>query len=676
MSTLFKKVKPGITVLLERFKTSEHLFMIIVPVIIGLLGGLGAIVLRTLIHLFQALLWGNEQYAAHWLQTVLVPAGGAFVVGLIIYFFSKEAKGHGVPEVMEAITLRSGVIRPRVVAGKVVASALTIASGGSVGREGPIIQIGAAIGSTLGQVFKLSRRRMQTLVGCGAAAGIAAAFNAPIAGAMFAVEIILGDFAISQFSPIVISSVIATVVSRMQYGNFPAFVVPKYELVNPLELIPYAFLGLIAGAVGILFVKSLYFFEEKFDSVKIPDYYKTAAGGLLLGIIGLSFPQVFGVGYGPMDEALHGRMEIWMLLALVFIKVLASSLTLGSGSSGGIFAPSLFMGAMTGGFFGSILHKLFPGVTAGPGAYSLVAMSAVVAATTHAPITAMLIIFEMTGDYKIILPLMIATIISLVVTRKQKGSIYTLKLMKKGIDIHEGKELNILKSMKVKDVMRKSIDILSPRTSMSEMIEKFISSQHSYFYIIDESGKISDKISQVELSTIAPDYETLKDFIVAADIATPNHLVVTEEDNLDFVMRELGKENIDEIPVVSGKNPAEILGTVWWRDIISAYNKELLRRDLVGEVSQSLGNVSNRKMVEVGGGLFFLEIDIPATFVGKNIKKLDVRNKYGVDIILVKKQANGKPSPPRKPDATYAFESDDSLLILGEKEKVEYMSKL
>ena len=671
-----KKIKDRIAVLLDKFKTSEYLFMIIIPIIIGLLGGLGAIVLRSLIHFFQEILWGNEKFAANWLQTILVPAGGALIVGLIIYFFSKEAKGHGVPEVMEAISLRNGVIRPRVVAGKAVASAITIASGGSVGREGPIIQIGSAIGSTLGQIFKLSKRRMQTLVGCGAAAGIAAAFNAPIAGAMFSVEIILGDFAISQFSPIVISSVIATVITRMKYGNFPAFQVPKYELIHPVELIPYALLGLIAGAVGILFIKVLYYFEEKFDGVDIPDYYKTAMGGVLLGIVGLSFPQIFGVGYAAMDEALLGKMEVWLLLALIFVKILASSLTLGSGSSGGIFAPSLFMGAMTGGFFGNILHRLFPAVTAGPGAYSLVAMSAVVAATTHAPITAILIIFEMTGDYKIILPLMIATIISLVVTRKQKGSIYTLKLKKKGIDIHEGKEINILKSMKVKEVMRKSIEIISPRTSMKDMIETFINSPHSYFYIKDESGEISEKISQVELSAIAPDYENLKDFVMADDIATPNHLVVTEEDNLDYVMREFGKENVGEIPVVSYENAANILGTVWRRDVISAYNKEILKRDLAGEVSKSLTNVSYSKMVEVADGLFLLEIDVPATFINKKIINLDIRNKYGVDIILIKKQVKGKPSFTQKPDANYTFEIHDSLLILGKKEKIEYMGKL
>ena len=670
-----KKTIDKIIALLEKFRTSEHLFMIIIPIIIGLLGGVGAIVLRSMIHLFQAVLWGNEEYAANWFLTILVPAVGAFIVGMIIYYFSREAKGHGVPEVMEAISLKNGIIRPRVVAGKVVASALTIASGGSVGREGPIIQIGSAIGSTLGQVFRLSRRRMQTLVGCGAAAGIAAAFNAPIAGAMFAVEIILGDFAISQFSPIVISSVTATVISRMKYGNFPAFEVPKYALVHPIELVPYALLGLVAGAVGVLFVKVLYYFEEKFDSVNIPDFYKTAMGGILLGVIGLAFPQVFGVGYNSMNQAFLGRMEVWLLFVLVFIKILASALTLGSGSSGGIFAPSLFMGAMTGGVFGNILHKLFPTVTAGPGAYSLVAMSAVVAATTHAPITAILIIFEMTSDYKIILPLMIATIISLVVTRRQKGSIYTLKLMKKGINIHEGKEINILQSMKVKNVMRKSINILPATTSMKDMIEIFVTSPHNYFYIKDESGRIKEKISQVELSAIAPDYENLKDFVVADDIATPNHLLVTEEDNLDFVMREFGKENVDEIPVVSSRDDKDILGTVWRRDVIEAYNKEILKRDLAGEVSKSITNVPCSRAVEVAEGIFLREIDVPVVFTGKKIKDLDVRNKYGVDIILIRKHVNGKPAVTQKPDACYTFEAGDSLLILGEKEKLEYMSK-
>ncbi|UCH93710.1 MAG: chloride channel protein, partial [Candidatus Aminicenantes bacterium] len=492
----------------------------------------------------------------------------------------------------------------------------------------------------------------------------------------FAVEIILGDFTVSQFSPIVISSVIATVVSRALYGNYPAFTVPKYELVHWLELIPYAVLGIIAGAVAILFVKVLYFFEDKFDAIKIPDFYKTTIGALMLGGIGIFFPQIFGIGYGAINQALYGQMAVWLLFGLIFLKILASSLTLGSGSSGGIFAPSLFMGAMTGGFFGSIVHKLFPAITAGSGAYALVAMSAVVAATTHAPITAILIIFEMTGDYKIILPLMIATIISLVTTKFQEGSIYTLKLMRRGINIHQGKEVNVLKSMKVKDVMRRSIDMLSPDTPMKDVIEKFMTSEHNEFYIKDEKGEIQEKISQVELGAIAPQYETLKDFVLAKDIATPNMIVVKENDNLDYVMRQFGKENIGEIPVVSSSDPTKILGTIWRLDVITAYNKEILKRDLAGEVSTSLTNIPHSKMVEVTEGLYLLEIDVPAFFIGKKINELDVRNKYQVDIILIKKKSGEGKLNTKIPSAKYTFHAHDSLLLLGERDKVEYMSKL
>ncbi len=662
--------------LIEQFKTSEQVFMIIIPVVIGLLGGLGAAGLKFLIHFFQDLFWGNQNYSASWIITIIIPAGGAFIVGMIIYFFSSEAKGHGVPEVMEAISLRNGIIRARVVFSKAIASSITIASGGSVGREGPIIQIGSAIGSSLGQLFKLSKRRMQTLVGCGAAAGIAAAFNAPIAGAMFSVEILLGDFAISQFSPIVISSVTATVVSRAFFGNYPAFLVPKYELLHWLELIPYAVLGIVAGLVGILFVKVLYYFEDKFDEVKIPDFYKTAMGGILLGILGISFPQIFGVGYGAMNIALLGNMEIWLLFALIFLKILASSITLGSGSSGGIFAPSLFMGAMTGGLFGNILNKLWPGMTAGPGAYSLVAMGAVVAATTHAPITAILIIFEMTNDYKIILPLMIATIISLVVTKTGKGSIYTLKLMRKGINIHQGKEINILRSMRVKDVMRNSIEIICPKTSIRDLSNKFVQSEHSFFYLVDDENIIAEKISQTELAAIAPDYEHLKDIVLATDIATPNYLVVTENDHLDYVMKEFAKENIGEIPVVSSEDPTNILGTIWRIDVISAYNKEILKRDLAGEVSHLISGSSSNKPVEVVEGLYLLEMDVPAKFIGKKIINLNIRNKYQVDIVLIKKPSkSGKPITT-VPGSAYQFEKDDVALILGEWEKVNFISKL
>jgi CIC family chloride channel protein len=275
-----------------------------------------------------------------------------------VWFFAREAKGHGVPEVMEAVALRGGFIRKRVAVVKALASAMCIASGGSVGREGPIVQIGSAIGSVFGQVLRVSADRMRTLVGCGAAAGIAATFNAPIAGVMFAMEIILGEFGVATFSPIVVSSVMATVISRAHLGNFPAFVVPEYSLVSLYEIPLYILLGILAGFVGAGFTTCLYKAEDLFRAVPVPDYAKAAMGGLVIGAVGIFIPHVFGVGYDAIELAIRGNMAFVLLLSLIFLKIFATSVTIGSGGSGGVFAPSLFIGAMTGGAFGCIAHYL------------------------------------------------------------------------------------------------------------------------------------------------------------------------------------------------------------------------------------------------------------------------------------------------------------------------------
>ncbi|MCK5457303.1 MAG: chloride channel protein, partial [Melioribacteraceae bacterium] len=420
--------------ILDKARLTEHTFMIIVAIIIGVIAGYAAVGIRFLIEEFSHLSYpgdGNvlENIMSNpWYVIILVPTIGGLIVGPLIYFFAPEAKGHGVPEVMQAILLKGGRIRPRVALVKALASAITIGTGGSVGREGPIIQIGSSIGSTVGQFFKIPSKKLKTLVGCGAAAGIAAAFNAPIAGALFAVEIILMDFAVAQFSPIVISAVMATVISHSFEGNLAAFNVTAYEYASPYELGFYFVLGALSGLVSYLFIKVLYFSEDFFDNkLNFPEYLKPVIGGLGIGILALVFPQVMGVGYDSINSALHGDMIWYIALALVFIKIFATSLTLGSGGSGGIFAPSLFMGAMLGFFFGNIVHQIFPDITAGPGAYALVAMGGLVAGTTRAPITAIIIVFELTYDYEIILPLMITSIVSLILSSYlSRESIYTL----------------------------------------------------------------------------------------------------------------------------------------------------------------------------------------------------------------------------------------------------------
>jgi len=356
--------------------------MIFLAIIIGAVSGLAAIGIRFLINEISAFSFPGDKSLlqniidAPWYLKIIIPVLGGLIVGPLIYFLAPEAKGHGVAEVMEAILMKGGKIRPRVAVIKGFASAITIGTGGSVGREGPIIQIGSSLGSTVGQFFKVHTSRMKTLVGCGAAAGIAAAFNAPIAGALFAVEIILMDFAVTQFSPIVISSVMATIISQSYEGKFIEFQVPAYHYVSPNEFFFYVMLGVLCAVVSFLFIKFLYYSENFFNKkIKFPEYLKPVLGGVCIGLMALLFPEIMGMGYDSINLALHGNMFWSLALALIFLKIIATSVTLGSGGSGGVFAPSLFIGTVTGAFFGYFVHLYFPNITPSPAAYALVAMA-------------------------------------------------------------------------------------------------------------------------------------------------------------------------------------------------------------------------------------------------------------------------------------------------------------
>ncbi len=571
---------------LSELRTNEHTIMAVLAVAVGLAGGFGAVGFRHLINFFQTLAYGSSDELLHvvlslpWYLKVWVPAAGGLVVGPLVYFFAREAKGHGVPEVMEAVALKGGVIRKRVVVVKSLASAISISTGGSVGREGPIVQIGSAIGSTLGQLLKVSQDRMRTLVGCGAAAGIAATFNAPIAGSMFALEVILGDFGLATFSPIVISSVVATAVSRAFLGDIPAFIVPTYELVSAWEFPMYMGLGLFCAVVGVIFIKVLYLTEDLFDEFKFPEYLKAIIGGLILGAAGLYFPEILGVGYGGIDLALGQKLAWYTLLLLIVIKILATSITIGSGGSGGIFAPSLFLGAMAGGFFGAVVHQLFPAVTASPGAYSIVGMGAVVSATTHGPLAAMLILFEMTGNYKIILPLMLSCILATIFAGMlKKDSIYTLKLARRGVNIREGKEVNVLKSMFVRDVMNPHVETIAESSALVEMADIISKSKFNSFPVLNAENKLAGIISFNDYSEAIFD-EDLKDLVVAKDLASENVVTVSADDDLFTALEKISRKDFSTMPVVSPDDPTELVGIVTRRDIIGAYEKAVLKKSL------------------------------------------------------------------------------------------------
>jgi CIC family chloride channel protein len=663
---------------------TEHTFMIVIAIIIGILAGFSAIGIRAMIKFFSEISFhgtGNllqNIMDTSWYWILIIPIIGGLIVGPIIYFLAPEAKGHGVPEVMQAILLKGGQIRGRVAFVKAVASAISIGTGGSVGREGPIIQIGSSLGSVVGQFLRVSSKRLKTLVGCGAAAGIAAAFNAPIAGALFAVEIVLMDFAVAQFSPIVISSVMATVISHTFEGDFAAFVVPRYHLTSPYEIGFYFVLGAVSGVVAFLFIKTLYYFENVFDNqLKLPDYLKPALGGLGVGIIALAFPQIMGVGYDTINNALYGNMIWYIALALIFMKILATSLTLGSGGSGGIFAPSLFMGAMLGYFFGSIVHTYFPTITATPGAYALVAMGGLVAGTTRAPITAIIIVFELTNDYHIILPLMITCIISMILSSKfSRESIYTLKLVLRNIGLKEGMETNVMESIYVKNVYRKEFESINIADNFSQIVNRVIRGKEADFPVVNSKGKVKGMISIHDVKDYLYEKESLQNLLIAGDIANSNYEAVSQDEHCQVALEKLKKYSFAGLPVVDNNDSNQIVGMIWRKDIQDAYDQEIEKRELTSNLASLITMKDEEPMVQFMEGYSIIEISPPKSFIGKSIRELNIRSEYGVDVLSIKTKEKKGEKINAIPNPDYIIKNEDTLIMAGEIKNINHIRSI
>ncbi|MCL7451488.1 MAG: chloride channel protein [Anaerolineae bacterium] len=613
--------RPGrrLSAALDHYQPPETVVLMGTALLVGVGAGLGAVVFRWLIDRVHAAAFESLPavlpFLGNW-TLVLAPALGGLIVGPLIYFFAREAKGHGVPEVMEAVALRGGRIRPIVAVIKSLASSISIGSGGSVGREGPIVQIGSALGSTLGQVLHMSDERIRNLVACGAAGGIAATFNAPIAGVLFALEVILGQFSVRYFSTVVISSVTASVIGRIAFGNVPAFAVPTYALVSPWELVLYGLMGVLAAPVAVAFVRVLYWFEDLFDGWRgLPEYLKTPIGGALLGLSGLLFFQVnrgqgwdvpgnpvafFGVGYEAMEWALLGRGTVLLLLGLTVIKILSTSLTIGSGGSGGVFAPSLFIGAMMGGAFGHISHGLFPDITAAPGAYALVGMAAVFAGAARAPITSILILFEMTDDYRIILPLMLATVISTILAEHlNRESVYTLKLVRRGVRLEQGRDIDVMQGVLVGEAMTTDVDTVSADLSLVELERVFAESHHHGFPVLDEHGDLFGIVTLQDLGRAA-ERGPLEGRTVR-DIATRSLLTALSDEPMWVALKRLGTRDVGRLPVVERDNPRHLVGLIRRSDIVRAYRVGIARRlDLQERADKlRLGRLTGTEFIEI-----------------------------------------------------------------------------
>jgi len=574
---------------IRRFEQTPNTFVITMAIAIGILCGLGAAGFRYLTFFFQHLFYGDfsnylERIAEiPWYYKIAVPVIGGLLIAPIIRF-SKSIKGHGVPEVMESVATKGGRLPPWTFLLKAGASAICIWSGGSVGQEGPIVMVGSSIGSAIGQGFRVSRHRMRTFVACGAAGGIAATFNAPIAGVIFAIEIIMGEFAVERFTPIVFSSVIATAISHWLVGDMPSFIVPAYEFKSIFELVNYFVLGLVCAVVAVTYTNFLYKTEDFFDRLSIPPFLKPALGGLGIGLLVLTYPEVSGVGYETVSSLVSGtQFTVFILFSLIFVKIAATSISLGSGGSGGIFSPSLVIGATTGGALGYLFQYFFPEMPAPVGAYAVVGMGARVAGTTHGPLTAIIIIFEMTHSFAIIPPLMIACIMSTLVARLiQKDSIYTMKLSRKGITLEQGKEQNVLKSLRVREIIRTDFVAVPEQTPLPRLLNLIEESAYFNFPVIDKhNDNLVGIVSLGEIRKLLREEAYLRHLIVARDISDPNVITTHPDENLSEVAVKFSRLDIEELPVVASKDSRKVVGVVTRKDVIDAYNGQMMKRELL-----------------------------------------------------------------------------------------------
>jgi chloride channel protein, CIC family len=555
--------------------------LVVLALGVGLGAGAGAIVFRYLIAWCTLLFSGHPDFsaaghAAHpllpWLGiwfVVLAPVVGGLIYGPLVEFFAPEARGHGVPEVMLAVAQHGGRIRPQVSAIKALASAICIGAGGSVGREGPIVQVGSALGSTIGQLLRMPSPRLRLLVACGAAGGISATFNAPIAGVMFALELILQDFETQAFGVVVLASVAANVVGRAAFGSTAFLVLPLFSVASVWEFALYAGLGLLAALVGVAFIRLLYALEDLGDRLwRGPEWLRPGVGGVVLGLLILVMPEMYGVGYPVLEDAVHGDYTVPFLVLLVGAKMFATSLTIAIGGSGGVFAPSLFMGAGLGMAYGQALHALLPGITGSPGAYGLVGMGAVFAAASRAPITSLIIIFEMTGDYQVILPLMFSIALATPISHLlSEDTIYTAKLRRRGIDVSRAPTVNLMTALMVRDAMQPVPLVLPEDMPVQQAVPRVTRGGRDALSVVDAHGRYRGVITARRLE------ESLTAGQVEAKVGQliESFPTVTDDQNLEEAVRTLSRTDGSGVPVLTAGG-ARPIGWLTHRDVLRTYN--------------------------------------------------------------------------------------------------------
>lgn len=583
-------------VYLRRFGRHEQVVLSILALMLGASAGGAAILFRLGIDSVQFValgFWGEEvvAFAAEqpWWRILLAPAIGGLLVGPLVWRFLPNRRPQGVAQVISASALAGGRMSAWTGFKAALINFVSIGVGASVGREGPVVHMGAAIGSLFAQMRHLGPRLSRTLLGCGVAAAVAASFNAPIAGVFFALEVVVGHYALSAFAPIVIASVTGTVVSRMYYGNYPAFVLPDvYEIVSFWEFPAFALLGVICAFVAISFMRSVFLVETAFNRCRIPPWARPAFAGLAVGAVAaLGLPHILGVGYEATDAALLEVYSLWLLVLLAVLKTAATAVCLGAGFGGGVFSPSLFIGAMVGGAFGIVATMAFPELSSGQGAYTIVGMGAVAGSVLGAPISTILMIFELTGDYAITIAVMVGTVMASVITQQLYGrSFFHVQLERAGVTIPGGQEVGMLRSRQVSSVLDPSFETISPDTPLAEARERLVHAPWGELFVLRADGRLAGTITFQDLGDHAVDASQDAKMTAAKVMrkAVPAGVLAVDDD-LERAMEVFGVIGEAHLPVVSDRETMQLRGVAHEHALVAAYHKALVqaRREERGE---------------------------------------------------------------------------------------------
>lgn len=669
-----------LTYLRER-PPGEKRFLLLVPSI-GLGTGILAAALIHLLAMLQTLFWGSGTELVESARNLspmhrfLAPALGGLVVGLLILLNRGAVRGHGTAGIIEAVARGGGILK--IVPGlkDIAAILLTVASGGSLGREGGLLRGGATLGSELGTRVGLSGTRLKILVACGAAAGIAAAYNAPIGGAMFAMEVILGSFALEHFGPIVVCSAISTVVSRTLIASHLAYTPPEVPaIVSFSEIGLYMLLGVGLGLASALFIGALKGAALAFEHSRLPPWLRPTLGFAIVGMIGVRFPEVFGNGYDTVDRVLHGTVPLSLVLILPFLKVAATTATRGSGGSGGLFTPTLFIGSVLGWGYGVGCAQTFPHATAPPGAYALAGMGAMLAGTTQAPLTAILMIFELTGQYEILLPLMVACTASIVVCRLLGfESIYTQPLTEAGVRVGGRMEDLVMDRITVRDLMRRSAAPVHQDETLQEVLARMKKEARKELYVVDDAERFVGAVTLGDLTEHLARPEALHEVRVK-DVAYTDVPLLNRDDRLSDAIGRWSQVSRDRLPVVDDPVSRRLVGELSAGDIFSIYNQEILHKEarLARFVRTGEGQRPETTFVELPSEYVVALVTLPDSFEGATLRELSPRARFGVNIIEVNRKLGQGRERRIIPDPDTPLHAGDGLIVVGRPADIAHL---